>query len=393
VAALASAPAPAGVQDRLWLEAIYGGKAVPPGQTAAAINGHPARLFYDTGVGAPIVLSEDYAKAIGLALAVAAPEHVKNPIPGKPEVGFSVPCELTYFGVSTKNLMVPVFALPRAVPRADGIFEGMVGWPTMRGSLWSFALADGQFSQISAVPAAAKSWQQFQIWDEDNTLSLIPPSDPRGVERIIVDTGNPSGVELPPDQWKEWLAQHPNAPMTLYMDYLPGQKIRLSYESFAETFPLGTIVLHKVPVSEADPTYYAVQAEPGEKIVAIGLAAFARMEVMLDPPNDTAYLRVSGSPAPPYLHNRMGAAYYPRSRANPDLIATVVPNDPAALAGIRDGDALVRIDGQSTERWRNDAELLKRMGGRVPAGTRVVYTVRRGTEMIEVPVVARDILK
>ncbi len=376
------------------MEAIHGGKAIPKGQTAMLINGHPARMFFDTGVGAPVVLSADYVKRIGLPMAVDAPEHDNDPIPGRPEVGFTEPLEMTFFGAVSHDLPVPVFAMPKNIPRGDEVFEGMGGWPLMRVTCWSFDLAVGQYSQLDAVPKAAKKWAQYQIWDADNTLTLILPSDPRGVERVIVDTGNPSGIELPPDQWKAWVAANPKAPMTLYMDYLPGQKIRCAYESFAPTFPLGSVVLHNVAVSESDPSYYQVQAEPGEKVVAIGLQALSRMEMDLDPPNHTAYVRASRHAALPYLHNRMGAVFFPADgeQADSPLVARVVPNTPAALAGIKDGDVLLQVDHFPVAYWREDGTLLKRMGGRVPAGTKILYTVKRGEQQLDLRVTARDIL-
>jgi hypothetical protein len=382
------------VQDRLWLEAIHGGKVVPPGQTAALIDGHPVRMFFDTGVGATVVLAADFVKKIGLKMMVVAPEHDLDPIPGKPEVGFTEPYEFTYFGVVSDKMPIPVFALPASVPRGDEVFEGMVGWPMMRATAWSFDLAVGQFDQITKVPDEVKKWAQFQIWDADNTLTWVLPSDPRGVERVIVDTGNPSGIELSPDQWKEWVAANPHAPMTLFMDYLPGQKIRCVYESFAKTFPIGSLVLHNVAVSESDPSYYEVQAEPDEKVIAIGLQAFARLEVYLDPANQTSYVRESRHAALPYLHNRMGAVFFPVDSEQPEapLVARVVPNTPAALAGIRDGDVLVQVDHYPIAYWREDGALLRRMGGRVPAGTKITYTVERDGKKLDLTATARDIL-
>ena len=374
---------------------MHGGKVVPAGQTAALIGGHPARLFFDTGVGAPAVLSADFVKKIGLKMAVAAPEHDLDPIPGKPEVGFTEPYAVTYFGIVSDPFPIPVFAMPANVPRGDEVFEGMIGWPMMRATPWSFDLSAGQFNQISKVPDRVKKWAQFQIWDADNTLTWVLPSDPRGVERVIVDTGNPSGIELPPDQWKEWVAANPHAPMTLFMDYLPGQKIRCAYESFAKTFPMGSLVLHNVAVSESDPSYYEVQAEPGEKVVAIGLQAFARLEVFLDPANRTSYVRESRHSALPYLHNRMGAIFFPMDseQADSPLVAKVVPNTPAAQAGIRDGDILLKVDHFPIAYWRDDGTLLRRMGGRVPAGTKITYTVRRGDAELDLTATARDILR
>jgi hypothetical protein len=50
------------------------------------------------------------------------------------------------------------------------------------------------------------------------------------------------------------------------------------------------------------------------------------------------------------------------------------------------------VDQQPAGAWRTDAALLKRMGGRVPPGTKVVYTVQRGSETLNFAVTARDIL-
>jgi S1-C subfamily serine protease len=116
------------------------------------------------------------------------------------------------------------------------------------------------------------------------------------------------------------------------------------------------------------------------------------MEVVLDPANRVAYVRTSRHPALPYLHNRMGAVFFPTDQAGANLIAHVMPKSPAELAGIRDGDVLLKVDQQPAGAWRTDAALLKRMGGRVPSGTKVVYTVQRGSETLDFAVTARDIL-
>ena len=69
-----------------------------------------------------------------------------------------------------------------------------------------------------------------------------------------------------------------------------------------------------------------------------------------------------------------------------------MPGTPADQAGIRDGDVLLRIDGRPVDRWRSDGTLLKRMGGRVPVGTQVVFTLKRGSALTDITVTARDIL-
>lgn len=90
----------------------------------------------------------------------------------------------------------------------------------------------------------------------------------------------------------------------------------------------------------------------------------------------------------------MGAIFFPINSEQPDspLVAKVVPNTPAAQAGIRDGDILLKIDHYPIAYWREDGTLLRRMGGRVPAGTKILYTVRRGEAELDLTATARDIL-
>jgi S1-C subfamily serine protease len=74
-----------------------------------------------------------------------------------------------------------------------------------------------------------------------------------------------------------------------------------------------------------------------------------------------------------------------------EVIARVVKNSPAAQAGIRDGDVLLRVDKYDFTNWRtNDTGLFAFW--QWPAGTKFTVRLMRNRQPIETAVVLRDIL-
>jgi S1-C subfamily serine protease len=94
------------------------------------------------------------------------------------------------------------------------------------------------------------------------------------------------------------------------------------------------------------------------------------------------YLGVSGAPrpVPPVLRERWGAE-------DGMEILEVVPDSPAALAGLHAGDVIVELDGR---RIRGVADVLARMEDEV-IGTRVVVTALREGRERRVTVVPREL--
>jgi len=375
--------------DRLLPKNLIG---APRGES---INGLPVNLIIDTGSSYPLLLSEDCVKRLGLKMAKAVPGD-SNPVPGKPKLGLTGPCDETVFGLNFPKVSVPVYQHEPENDSENKPIDGIIGWPFLRAEIIGFFLGDhGQFGRLANVPAEAMAWPKFPILNQDGLLSLNVSSGHNGVTRVIIDTGMPEGVELPPDQWREWKMRHPAAPMTLVSINMLGDKDWYKEESWADTFPIGkSIVLHDVPISEAD-SAHCQMAAPGEKIVVIGLAALKRMLLVLDSPNHVAYAAALVAPPPPYSHNRLGIMFMPKDDRRMEVVARVASGSPAEAAGIQDGDILLKVNQTAIAGWESyrNLDLLKDdLNWSIPAGTKVAFMLRRGNKVIQVIAVAKDIL-
>jgi carboxyl-terminal processing protease len=72
------------------------------------------------------------------------------------------------------------------------------------------------------------------------------------------------------------------------------------------------------------------------------------------------------------------------------VIVAPIGGTPAEAAGIRSGDVIVAVDGESTEGWSVDKAVLKIRG---PRGTDVTLTIRHPDEVIEDITITRDEIK
>lgn len=359
--------------------------------THSQINGLPVDLIFDTGCGYPMLLPEACVKRLGIGMAKAIPDD-PNPIPGLPKMGLTESCNIQVLGTHIEKgpLLVARHLAENSEGKSD--FDGVLGWPALRGQSTYFFLAEGEFGLLlTPMPTEVASWGKFPIVEPGNILSLVVASDSRGVHRIVVDTGDVGGVSLPPDQWQEWKASHPAARTTLRFDDTFKDRHNCSEELWADTFIVGQLEIDNVPIGEAGTLF---KAAPGEKIIVFGIAALKRMNLILDGPHHMAYACGSSAPAPPYSHNRIGAMFIiPGNDRRAALVAMVVPGGPAAAAGLQDGDVLSKIEGRDIPNWDAYANLLKGWGNwNIPAGTKVSFTVRRGDKVIKITVVAKNIL-
>lgn len=71
------------------------------------------------------------------------------------------------------------------------------------------------------------------------------------------------------------------------------------------------------------------------------------------------------------------------------VIVAPIENTPAERAGIKAGDAILEVDGESTEGWTQEKAVLKIRG---PRGTSVKLKIRRGTEQLTLDI-ERDEIK
>jgi C-terminal processing protease CtpA/Prc len=117
------------------------------------------------------------------------------------------------------------------------------------------------------------------------------------------------------------------------------------------------------------------------------------LDLIVDGPHNIAYLRPKKGPAPKYDHNRSGVVFVPRDAQSDDLVAHVVKDSPAYIAGIRDDDVLLKTDEHDAQDWRSnpDPKINLPMMDQ-PPGTKIKVTLKRGDNTFSTTVVLKDIL-
>ena len=262
----------------------------------------------------------------------------------------------------------------------------------MQREILGFFLATGDFAFGARVPDGLLRAARFPIDQGDGALLLEVIGDKNGVERVLIDTGNPGGIELPPDQWRLWKAANPSAPVTFEVSSEFGDELACRERSMAATFSVGDLDLVDVPIGEASDGFQSLV--PSKKVIALGLAALSRMVLVVDGPNHMAFAAPSGSPPADFSHNRLGVVFLPAKKSG-ELIAHVAAKSPAASAGLRDGDVLLKVNGVTVDGWDQYRKLQVLEGSldwSIAPNTRVEFTVSRDGHTIQISALSRNIL-
>lgn len=347
----------------------------------ATINGKPARLALDTG-SSDAILFRAGAERLGLKM------HTPSTMPAAMRAsGVSAKtdrCELR-FGSTVAEATFVVVDLP---PGIQMDIDGVLGWLPLCDNVIVFdgPKAAGQIR--SDLPEEAAKWQQVRVRRAITLQLEVPLTDGRpGI--VFVDSGSDSGVQLTPDQWKNWSMLHQDQPATLVAFFTPAEGLVVRKQMWAKELTIGALALTDVPVSEAT----KADASIPDHVATLGLYGLRRLSVAVDARNGIAYVKPSGAVAPAFQHNRLGAVFVPRDLKSDPLIAQVVHGSPADRAGIRDGDVLVGIGDLDVTKRRTDKRImpLSRFFER-PAGTELDLTIERAGQRQTMHLTLEDIL-
>lgn len=269
--------------------------------------------------------------------------------------------------------------------------DGVLPYFAVARNIWALDLSNHLFSIVENISGKMDGFIRAKIVkDESKILSLEIPDGERGRVLVGIDTGQDQGVTLPQKQWEAWIGEHPKAQITLDASFFPASGVEVRPTVWATEYKIGDLILHDVPLKESSSIEDRVS--PGTQCI-LGLFAVARLSIVLDAERDIAYLTPSKSPPPRYEHNRLGAVFVPRDNGSDDLFAVVAKAGPADVAGVRNGDILIRIDKLDVSKWRSVSGILplSRFWA-MPAGSKHILVVRRGTKTIKIKVILMDIL-
>lgn len=347
----------------------------------AKIDGKPVTLALDTGAEC-LFIFKPAAKRLGIRLDDIPSDALREN--GKFPVIDTRPYQVTLFETTGKlSFSVADFSVLMDV-------DGCAGWPLFKKSIFQIDVAGKSIRSLPEVPAEARQWTALRIRRSSNVLCLeVPEKNKTGV--ILIDTGNYDGVLLNPERWRAWTNTNPHLPKTLSAYYMGGSGVVVGEEAWAKNFSLGSMVLNDVPVHPASPSDVAVGSSHSPYQATLGLTALQRLDFIVDGPLGMVYVRPRTGPFQPYSYNRAGAVFTPRdprSGTQSNLVARVVEGGPAYKAGIRDGDLVMKFNGQPVTSWKQGPTYLSSTR---PAGTKLNLTLKRGDTIFDAAVVLEDV--
>jgi hypothetical protein len=351
--------------ERIWLD--------------AKINDKRAWLCFDSGADA-FILWREGAQRLGLKYV----ECTTNSAPSEGRVagGITEVCTLSLEGTQGKTR----FAVVEYPSYADIDSDGVIGWLGLRNDIVQINAVACKVAFLAKVPKIAAKWTRLGVITNSSVLELEIPYNNGTTGVVCVDTGSAGGVALAPSKWQAWKRAHPHQAVTLNSFFTLGDGLVVKEEGWADQISFGSLVLTGVPVTEATPTQLAVGGREYEG--SLGLAALRRLDFIIDGKRGAAYLHTKGTAAPPYNHNRLGAAFVPTNSKSDALVAKVAAGSPAEDAGVENGDLLLKVDGiDVTMQSPNGMKKFWML-----AGTKVTLTLKRDGKIFETTATLRDIL-
>jgi len=305
-------------------------------------------MFVDTG-STISMLKRSTASDLGLKITEPPPRPDLSP--GGLNFALTEPGDLGFLN-STARVRFGVQDMPNYV-RFDA--DGVVGWSELRRKIVFFDALIHQIRLLDKLPDDIAGWARLRVFPSRQMLILETPMPGGPPGLIYVDTGNPSGIGLSPQHWREWRAAHLGEPETMRIYFTPGAGVVMSEQAWARSIPLGPIMVTDTPVEEGDPV---TTAEGGAQHVAtLGMAALRRLDFIFDGTQNVVYLRPKVSTALPFEHNRLGAVFTPLDDEGESLMAKVVAGTPAYEAGLRDGDIITSINNVTELNWRKHPKI------------------------------------
>jgi len=333
--ALASIRLPAQSAERFWWN----------GQ----INGKPVRLVLDTG--APdLYLFRSAADRLGLKLSPIEPES-NHWVTG--ELELSLPKWERRWGFFSVTAHGPAKALVCEAPVGLQDMDGCVGWPMFHRQITRFDALDDKFEFLGKVPKEVKAWWRFSVRTNVDVLVLDLPGD--AIQGgLHIDSGMLMGdvVELPAPLWNDWMAAHQNESGAIWLTSRLGGLIP-SKIARASRFPIGELTLTNVVLESVEECDWSPELKGCA--AKIGLELLKRFDLVVDGEHAIAYMRPSHRWKPvtaePPSRRPVTAVFGPWRDQTNFFSACVINASPAFESGIRDGDILLKVDGQDVKQW------------------------------------------
>jgi hypothetical protein len=329
----------------------------------AMINGKKAVFALDTGTNLYIVLFRQTVEKFNLDVTEKKQKEFAN------------------FELEMGKSIYNAEAIVIDSPPVD--VDGLIGWPFLKGKIWAVLWNEGTLVRLQSVPEQASGWMRINIAKDVPILAFSYGKKDEGL--IFIDTGDSGGVSLSAARWKQWLREHPDAPMTLYAAWSPAVGgISVVRQSWSDQLELGALTIPGATVNRAAHKWPRLGA-------VVGLEALSHFEVVLDLKESRMYLKMRDGGYIESEYNRLGATFAPESLDSEELVARVLEDSPGYRFGIRNGDILLRVDDVDMTKWREYPDIWKRSFWTAKPGTQYNLELRRNGKRIELQVTLEEI--
>jgi hypothetical protein len=317
------------------------------------INDKPVRFALDTGCPDLFCLWRSAADRLNLNLASG---KLNSNDPVAPLLTGEFKVELSHWqrrwGFPV-TMCAPVRAWVLETPGSLGV-DGLVGWPAISRRITRFDAMSGNFEFLAKAPKQVKDWSQFTLRTNSDILVLEFSGGDGTHSGLHIDTGGDDGFFLSAPLWDQWMAAHPSERRKIgfrvQMDSpIPFEGTR------ASGFSIGGLTMTNIVLDRFEEHDCPVPLKGCAAVISFGV--LKRFDLVVDGPHALAYLRPSTKWKPfmaenqKLLHGHPGAVFGPWRNQTNGFTAYVIGTSLAFASGIRDGDALLKVDGQEIKQW------------------------------------------
>ncbi len=252
----------------------------------------------------------------------------------------------TNLDVMLKNGDQPLEQKQAVVMVEQAPYDGILGWDVIKDNVWRINYPNREHQFTTDLPKQVKNWKNISLVKGSEYAQI---KDPNG-KQVILDTGAQYAVYIAKKDWEAFKLSYPDAFVSVYNGYSPAAGGFYALECmYIKNYNVGNLTFNNIVACEsfADPKTMGLSKEID---VILGIEALFQREFWIDGKNHKIYFSKERHNAPlAPAFNLIGGTFTLDKSGKPPYRAVVAQWSPAWVAGLRNGDILLSINGQKNQ--------------------------------------------